>query len=46
MSQNDIDNGRVIAQVQFDAAAAIEQISVVLAMDEGGQASLAVTERA
>lgn len=46
MSQNDIDNGRVIAQVQFDAAAAIEQISVVLAMDEGGQASLAITERA
>ena len=40
MSQNDIDNGRVIAYVQFEAAAPIERITVVLAMDEGGQISL------
>ncbi len=41
MSQNDIDNGRVIARIQFVAAAPIEQITVVLALDEGGQVSLA-----
>lgn len=40
MSQNDIDNGRIVAEVRFDAAAPIEQIIVVLAMDEGGQVSL------
>lgn len=40
MTQNDIDNGRIIATIQFDAAATIEQITVVLAMDEGGQVSL------
>jgi phage tail sheath protein FI len=44
MSQNDIDNGRVIALVQFNAAAAIEQITVVLSMDEGGQVSLVSAE--
>lgn len=40
MSQQDIDEGRVIAEVVFEAAAAIEQITVVLALDEGGQVSL------
>jgi hypothetical protein len=40
MSQNDIDNGRIVAEVRFDAAAPIEQITVVLAMNEGGQVSL------
>jgi GNAT superfamily N-acetyltransferase len=40
MTQNDIDNGRVIARVEFVAAAPIERITVVLAMDEGGQVSL------
>ena len=44
MSQNDVDSGRVVAEVQFDPAAAIERITVVLAMDEGGQVSLASTE--
>lgn len=39
MTQNDIDNGRVIAVVQFDAAVPIERITVILAMDEGGQVS-------
>ena len=43
MSQNDLDQGRVIAYVQFDAAAPIERITVVLAMDEGGQVSLVST---
>jgi hypothetical protein len=40
MSQNDLDQGRVIAYVQFDAAVPIERITVALAMDEGGQVSL------
>lgn len=40
MTQNDIDNGRVVAQIQVDPAAAIDAITVVLAMDEGGQVSL------
>lgn len=43
MTQNDLDNGRVIARVQFDAAMPIERITVVLAMDNGGQISLAPT---
>lgn len=41
MTQNDIDNGRVIAEVRFDPAATIDTITVVLAMHEGGQATLA-----
>ena len=40
MTQSDQDNGRVVAYVQFDAAAPIERITVVLAMDEGGQVTL------
>jgi hypothetical protein len=39
-SQADLDQGRVIAEVQFTAALPIEEIRVVLAMSEGGQASL------
>jgi len=40
MSQNDIDNGRVIAEIRFQAAAPIELITIVLALDESGQVSL------
>ena len=40
MSQNDIDNGRVIAEIRFQAAAPIEIITIVLALDESGQVSL------
>jgi hypothetical protein len=40
MTQNDLDGGRVVAEIQFDAAAPIEQITVVLALNEGGQVSL------
>lgn len=40
MRQQDIDEGRVIAEVVLDAAVAIERITVVLALDEGGQVSL------
>lgn len=45
MTQNDLDNGRVIAQVMFTAAAPIEKITVVLAMSEGGQISLLAAQR-
>jgi hypothetical protein len=38
--QADLDNGRVIAEVQFTAAVPIEQIHVVLALGQGGQVSL------
>jgi len=40
MTQADLDAGRVIARVQFTAASPIERISVLFAMDEGGQVSL------
>lgn len=40
MTQNDIDNGRLIVRIEFTAALPIERIKVVLAMDEGGQVSL------
>jgi hypothetical protein len=40
MTQADLDAGRIIAQVQFTAASPIERITVVLAMDEGGQVTL------
>lgn len=40
MSQTDIDNGRVIAEIEFRAAAPIERLRVVLALGEGGQVSL------
>ncbi|NJN82153.1 MAG: hypothetical protein HC802_07665 [Caldilineaceae bacterium] len=42
MTQNDIDNGRVIAHVRIDPAATVEAITVVLALDEGGGASLSM----
>ena len=38
MSQNDIDNGRVIAQIGVAPAAAVERMVVVLALDAGGAA--------
>lgn len=40
MSQNDLDAGRVIVTVQFQAAVPIERITVVLGMHEGGQVSV------
>ena len=40
MTQSDLDAGRVIAQVEFNAASPIDRITVVLAMDEGGQVTL------
>jgi hypothetical protein len=46
MSQQDIDQGRVVARVRFEAAAPVESITVVLALDEGGQISVTGTEAA
>jgi hypothetical protein len=45
MTQNDIDNGRIVAQIHVNGAPPIEQITVVLAMDEGGSVSLAAAGR-
>ena len=40
MSQQDLDRGRVIAEVEFNPAASIESIAVILSMQQGGQVSL------
>jgi uncharacterized protein len=40
MSQNDIDNGRVIAEIVFDPAAPIDTIRVVLTLTDRGELSL------
>jgi hypothetical protein len=40
MSQQDLDAGRVIAQIHFEPAASIESIEVVLAMQQNGTVSL------
>ena len=37
MTQNDIDNGRTVVDIQFAPTVPVEQIRVVLALDEGGQ---------
>jgi Bacteriophage tail sheath protein len=44
MTQADLDAGRVIARVQFTAAAPIAQITVVFSMDEGGQVTLVTAQ--
>jgi phage tail sheath protein FI len=36
MTQNDLDNGRLIAYVTFNPASIIEQITVKLAMETSG----------
>src|SRR5205085_5397659 len=40
MSQADIDAGRLIAQVQLEAASPIDRIAVVFALDATGQVTL------
>ena len=40
MTQNDIDNGRVIAFVQFDAAAPVDTITVVLTVTDSTHVSV------
>ena len=46
MSQNDLDNGRVVATVQFTAAAPIDTLTVVLILNEGGQGAAIQSEAA
>jgi hypothetical protein len=46
MTQNDMDNGRVVATVQFAAAAPIDSITVVLILNEGGQSAAIESEAA
>jgi hypothetical protein len=46
MSQQDVDQGRTVVRVRFAAAAPVEAITVALAVDEGGQVSLASPEAA
>ncbi len=40
MSQQDLDSGRVIAEVQFEPAASIESITVILSIQQSGSVSL------
>jgi hypothetical protein len=43
MTQNDLDNGRVLADVTFNAASTIETIRVQLAMQTGGTSGQQIT---
>jgi len=45
MSQQDLDAGRVIAQIHFEPAASIESIQVILAMQQNGAVSLQAVGR-
>jgi hypothetical protein len=45
-TQQDLDAGRVICEVSFSAASAIDRIEVALVMTEGGQVSLVQKEAA
>lgn len=40
MTQNDLDAGRVIAEIQFDAAFPIERLGILMTLNQGGQVSL------
>jgi phage tail sheath protein FI len=44
MTQNDLDAGRVLCRITFTAAMPIVQITIVLAMEEGGNISVASRE--
>ena len=46
MTQSDIDAGRLIAHVVFDAAAPIERIRVILELDDAGQLTLSAADNA
>jgi uncharacterized protein len=43
MTQHDLDQGRVVCELNIQPAASIERITVVLALDDGGQVSLAAS---
>ncbi|MGD8886760.1 MAG: hypothetical protein PVF34_14130, partial [Gammaproteobacteria bacterium] len=40
MTQNDIDNGRLIASVSFQPAIPVQRIQVALSLEQGGQVVL------
>ena len=44
MTQNDLDNGRLVAQVTFQAAATIELIHVTLALETSGTTSQSISQ--
>lgn len=44
MNQNDVDNGRLVAHIRLSPCAAIERITVVLAMESGGAAVVELRE--
>jgi hypothetical protein len=47
MTQNDLDNGRLVALVTFNAASTIELIRVTMALETSGtssQANIALAE--
>jgi hypothetical protein len=46
MRQNDLDNGRIIASVQFDATTPIDTVTVVLVLNEGRQMAVLASEAA
>jgi len=46
MSQQDIDSGKVLVEVQIDPAASIESINVVLSLQQNGNVSLSATTTA
>lgn len=44
ITQSDLDAGRIICRISFTAASPIVHVTVVLAMDEGGNVSLASSQ--
>jgi hypothetical protein len=45
MTQNDLDNGRAVVEIQFAPTIPVETIRVVLALDEGGQVEVLAAPR-
>jgi hypothetical protein len=46
MTQNDLDNGRLVALVSFNAASTIELIHVTLALQTSGTSSQTIAQLA
>jgi hypothetical protein len=46
MTQNDLDNGRLIALVTFNAASTIELIRVTLALETSGTSAQSIAQLA
>jgi phage tail sheath protein FI len=43
MTQQDLDQGRVVCEIRIQPSVSIERITVVLALEDGGQVSLAAS---